>query len=191
MNKILLTLLVIVVLLAGTAFSKTDPFLVTPCVGVGNFTLGMTEETLLRVAEKSSLKDLGKELEKAVKAYEEKSDLMRDEIRMKMEEVKGRPLFEEGSKMYTYTYHGTKIILDLEFSNFRLTTIHFFSPKFKTREGVTLENYLYKENARYVIRLDTMSDGSLYAEYFLPGLSFHTRGRLSGLVTTSSFCSRR
>jgi len=191
MHRILLTVLVMMALLARTAFSKTDPFLVTPCLGVGNFTLGMNEEALLKVAENGSLKDFGKEVEKEVREAEKKSGLMRDEIRIKMEKDKGKPIFGEGRKIYMYTYPGTKITLDLVFSDFRLTDIHFFSPKFRTLEGVTLENYLYKENARYVIELETMFDGSLYAKYFLAGLSFHTRGRLSGLVTTSSFCSRR
>jgi hypothetical protein len=185
MDRILLTVLVMMALSAGTAFSKTDPFLVTPGVGVGNFTLCMTEEVLLKVAEKGSLKDFGKDVEKIVRESEKKSGLMRDEIRIKMEEGKGRPIFDEGRKMYTYTYPGTKITLDLGFSDFRLTYIHFQSSKFRTKEWVTLANYLYKENARYVIGLDN-ADGFLYAEYFLPGLSFHTRGRLSGLVTT--FC---
>lgn len=129
MDRVLLTVLVMMALLARTAFSKTDPFLVTPCVGVGNFTLGMTEEALLRVAEKGSLKDMDKEIQKMVREDGKKSDLMRDEIRIKMEEAKRRPIFDDRIKMYTYTYPGTKIILDFQFFDFRLTAIHFFFTK--------------------------------------------------------------
>jgi hypothetical protein len=186
MKKILATAILGLVLVTGTVFAETDPYLVTPCVGVGNFTIGMTEQALLRVAEKGSLKDNGKEV---VKEFEKTKGTMREEIRIRMEkfqrEVRNGALLSGGNKSYTYRYPGTKIELDFDFSDYRLEAIHFFSPKFHTKEGVTTANFLHKENTKYIVSVDTSSNGSLSA-YYSPGsfsgLSFHTRGRKSGLI---------
>jgi hypothetical protein len=130
-------------------------------------------------------------MEEGWRELKKRSKHMRDEMVKEIEEIDKEIFVSEGIKDYAYTYPGTKITLDLRFSDSRLESIYFYSPEFRTQEGVTLENYLYKENTRYVIGLKTMSNGSLYASYFLPGLSFHATGRLLGLVSISPFCSRK
>jgi hypothetical protein len=197
MQKQLCTALVLVLVCAGTAFSKTDPFLVTPCGGVGLFTLGMTEDAVVRVAEKGALKDETKEFHKLLKELmKENRDHLRDEIRIPQEEAL-RNLEKDGPiqlDAYTYTYPRTKITLRLRFSDARLSSIDFDSPKLRTKEGVTLANYLDKENARYVRGVTIAADGSVDAEYFLPGLYFGTTPRQpsvpTGTVGYYPFCMK-